>query len=1021
VKDFCLSLARRKMVRSVRSTAGRRPSRRPIRALALFLVVFGCAPLHRGSGRPDPSEAEAWVDATLADLPLRRKVAQMVFPRIPGAFLPTESATYQRIEDWVATQGVGGLIATIGPPMEAASTFNVLQGLADVPLLITADMENGPGQLLNGGTVLPYGLENGGATRFPPVMGLAATGDERFAYELGRVTALEARAVGVHMTFAPVVDVNNNPANPIINTRSYGADATRVARFAAAHVRGLQENGLLATAKHFPGHGDTGTDSHIELPVITVNTTRADSVELVPYRAAIEAGVAGVMSAHIAFPALTGDSIPATLNARILTGLLRERLGFEGIITTDAMDMGAIVRRWGARDASVLAVKAGADLLLQVNPEDVAPVIDAVVAAVQRGEISVSRIDASVRRILAAKARVGLHVQRTVDLTAVPKALSTRRHIELANDAADRSITAVRDRDLLLPLRGKVLSIVFAGDVDPWTGRTFQRALRQAMPSVDTAMLTQTSAPAEIERVRAMAKIADVVLIAPFIRVGAYKENLAVPEPVASLIGDLIRMRPTALVSFGNPYLLTQFPEVGTYVLAWGQWEAPQRAAARAVVGIIPITGRLPIPLPPEYDIGGGITIEPGARERQPASPLRSAPVAPLPSALPDEVGFDAALPSDVDRVVRQGILDGAAPGVAVAVGRRGKLVVGMGEGHLDRPDGKSEVTDSTIFDIASLTKVVATTTAVMLLVDDGLLDLDGPVSRYLPEWAGAPERAAVTIRHLLLHSSGLPAWEPFYNELRGRTPYLLAIARTPLRFEPGTSTEYSDLGAILLGLIVERVSGEPLDVLLQERVFGPLGMRDTGFMPTAWTAEGRADAGDAREDKNTRSLFARIAPTEVDTLFRFRHLRGEVHDENAWAMGGVAGHAGLFSSARDLARFAQLLLGGGSYGHLRLIREETVRAFTRRQSSASSRALGWDTPSSGSSAGDQFSRGSFGHTGYTGTSLWIDPERDLFVVLLTNRVNPSRDNPRLGPMRKALHNTVQKSVRDAVLTDRGS
>ncbi len=975
----------------------------------LTLLALSCVPAARSASRPESQSPDAWVDRTLARLPLDRKVSQLVFPRIPGAFLPEESEAFERIRGWVRDVGVGGLIATVGPPMEAATTLNALQSLADVPLLITADLEHGPGQLLNGGTVLPYGLDNGAATRFPPAMAIGATGEERFAYELGRITALEARAVGVHMTFSPVVDVNNNPANPIINTRSYGADPERVARFAAAHIRGLQEHGMLATAKHFPGHGDTGTDSHIELPIITVGRARADSIELAPYRAAVASGVSAVMTAHIAFPALTGDSTPATLSAAILTDLLRGELAFDGIIATDALDMGAIIKRFGATEAPVLALRAGADLLLQVNPEDVRPVVDAIVAAVRRGELTESRIDDSVRRILTAKARLGLYRTRHVDLAGVPGALARQRHVRIAAEAAERSITAVRDHERLLPVRtGRVLSVVFAGDPDPWTGRTFQRALADRLTDVEQVTITASSAPAELDRVRAVARSVDRVIVSPFIRVGAYKGDLGVPEPVASLIHDLIGIRPTVLVSFGNPYLLEQFSNVGTYLLAWGQWDVSQRAAARAVLGDVSITGRLPIRLPPFHEIGDGVRVEPEAPERRPASPLGAELVAPLPTALPDEVGFASSLFSAVNRAVLHGLAEGAAPGAAVAVGRHGRLALSHASGRTDRIAGAALVTDSTIFDLASLTKVVATTTAVMLLVDDGRLDLDAPVSRYLPEWGRLPGHDNVAVRNLLLHDAGLPAWEPFYTTLRGRRPYLLAIARTPLKAPPGRQTEYSDLGAILLGFVVERVSGVPLDVFLQERVFGPLGMRDTGFAPKQWLG----DAGSER-DAERQTLLARIAPTEQDTVFRRRHLHGEVHDENAWAMGGVAGHAGLFSSARDLSRFAQMLLDGGRYRNVRLIREETVRAFTRRQTDGSGRALGWDTPASGSSAGDAFSKASFGHTGFTGTSLWIDPQKDLFVVLLTNRVNPTRDNPAIASLRKAVHKAVSEGLDD--------
>lgn len=574
--------------------------------ILLSLTLCACAPRSSRSTGSD----DAWVESTLQRLSLRDKVAQLVMPRIPGGFLAVDAPAFERIRGWIEDQHVGGVIATIGPPMEAATTFDLLQSLSGIPLLVTADLEDGPGQLLNGGVVLPYGFENGGATRFPPLMALGATGEEAFAYALGRISALEGRAVGVHMTFAPVVDVNNNPANPIINTRSFGAEPRLVARMAAAHVRGVQEHGMLATAKHFPGHGDTGTDSHIELPIITVGRARADSIELVPYRAAIDAGVSAIMTAHIAFPALTGDSIPATLARPILTGLLREDLGFDGIITTDAMDMGAIVRNYGATVAPVMALAAGADLLLQVPGNDVATVIDAVVEAVRRGELSESRIDASVRRLLAAKARLGLHRNARVDLTRVPFEVSRAEHLAIAQEAADRSITLARDETRMIPLReGRTLAIVYAGYADPYAGRVFTRTLDAALPDLRTITLESRPSATELESLRSAAEQADRIIFAPFIRVGAYRPDLSVADSVAAAVTDLARQKPLVLVAFGNPYVLGQFPHIGTYMLAWGQGDVSQRAAARALTGQIAITGRLPIPIPPFHAIGDGITV----------------------------------------------------------------------------------------------------------------------------------------------------------------------------------------------------------------------------------------------------------------------------------------------------------------------------------------------------------------------------------------------------------------------------
>ena len=551
--------------------------------------------------------ADDWVRTTLAGMSLREKVGQLVMPRISGDYMAEDSRRFERARRWVTDQKIGGVIISIGPPYEIAAKLNVLQRIADVPLLVSADMEHGPGQILRGGTVLPYGIDTGAATRFPPLMGIGATGQEHFARELGRITALEARAAGVHIAFAPVVDVNNNPNNPIINVRSYGADPQLVARFGVAHVRGLQENGMIATVKHFPGHGDTGRDSHIEPLMITVDRARAEQVELVPFRAAIDAGVGAFMSAHIAFPALTGDSIPATLNPRLLRGLLREEFGFDGLIFTDALDMGAIVQEFSADDAPVLALNAGADMLLQVMPDDVERVIDSVVRAVESGRIPMAQLDASVRRVLEAKARLGLHRERLVDLDRLGKVLGVDEHVDIAQAAADRSITLVRDDRNLVPLRGRVLSIVYSDDYNPMAGRTFQRELFAGNDQVRTVQLDRRSSPADLAALQARADSFDIVVFAPFISVAAYKGGLVLPPHVADAVNAISTRRPVIVASFGNPYLLSQLPGVQGYMLAWGGWDGPQLAAARALLGRIEITGRLPIPLPPQYPIGHGL------------------------------------------------------------------------------------------------------------------------------------------------------------------------------------------------------------------------------------------------------------------------------------------------------------------------------------------------------------------------------------------------------------------------------
>ncbi len=551
-----------------------------------------------------------WVDSTLATLSLRQKVAQMLMPWVLGDYTALNTDEFNHIRDLVQTQEVGGIVMSLGAPLEFAQKVNTMQALARVPLLISSDVEHGAAMRLTAGWALPYQIQLGHATEFPAPMAFGAADDEKLAYDLGRVTALESRAAGIHVGFAPVVDVNINPANPIINTRSFGADPKLVSRMAAADIRGMQEAGLQATAKHFPGHGDVSTDSHLGLPILTISRARADSVELVPYRAVIAAGVSSIMSAHIAFPAMTGDTVPATLTPKLLTGLLRQDLAFKGLVYTDALDMGGIVTRYGPAQAAVLAVQAGADVLLM--PPDVPAALNAVVAAVESGQIPQARIDASVRRILEAKAQAGLDRSRFVDLNVIPQVIGIPAHLAVAQQAAEKGLTVGEDRAHLLPvLPGKrVLSIVYSDDDDPIDGQTFQGQLRQRLRTVTTAYVDTRSPQAKLDSLLTAADSVDVVFFSPFVRWRDSKGSISMDARVAGLAQKLAAKRPTIVTSFGNPYILSQFPDVGTYVLAWGSEDVMQEAAVRGLTGLAPITGRLPIPIPPYLPLGGGVRVD---------------------------------------------------------------------------------------------------------------------------------------------------------------------------------------------------------------------------------------------------------------------------------------------------------------------------------------------------------------------------------------------------------------------------
>jgi len=540
----------------------------------------------------------------LSSLSVREKVAQLVMPWVGGDYWANDNAAMQAALRLVADQGVGGFVVGVGAsPYDLAAKFNALQRASRLPLLIAADLESGPSMRIRGGTALPGN------------MALGAGGRELDAYEVGRIIALEARAVGIHLVFAPVLDVNNDPANPIINTRSFGEDPSRVAALGAAFIRGVEENGVMATAKHFPGHGDTGTDSHVALPVIAAGRARLDSIELVPFRAAVRAGVDAVMTAHIALPALTGTDAPATVSPVVLDTLLRHGLGFRGLVVTDALNMGAIVSRYGAARAAVLAFEAGADVLLM--PADPVAAIDSLAAAVTSGEVSMARLDASVTRVFAAKSRAGLWGGRGVDLGRVAGVVGTAEHAALAQEIAERTLVLVRDSAGLVPLpperRRSVVVVTYAEESNRDAGTWFPAALRDAVDTLRTFRIWPASGPASYDSVRAaVAGAGAVIFLAAARPVAGRPDAVGIPPALAALVEELsAAAAPAIVVSTGSPYLLAQVPHAQAYLLAWSSVQSAETAAARALLGTVAITGQLPVSLPPLHPLRSGL-VRPG-------------------------------------------------------------------------------------------------------------------------------------------------------------------------------------------------------------------------------------------------------------------------------------------------------------------------------------------------------------------------------------------------------------------------
>ena len=934
------------------------------------------------AGVADALQSDAqWVESTLKQMSLEEKVGQVLFTTYHGSFTSTDSPAYAQLLHDVEVLHVGGFInVTQGSPLgflksqayPTAELSNQLQAKSRLPLLIGADFERGTAMRVDEGT------------SFPTAMALAAAGEPKDAYTMGKITALESRAVGVQWIYAPDADVNSNPGNPIINTRSFGEDPQRVAEFVMQFIRGVQENGGLATAKHFPGHGDTTADSHIDLPVVSADRQRLDKLELVPFRAAIAAGVGSIMTGHLNVPALEPDpNTPATLSSRVLTDLLRKQLGFEGLIVTDAMDMGGITVRFAPGDAAVRAFMAGADALLMPPVPDAA--YEALLAAVKSGQISQERLDASLRRILQAKARLGLEKNRMVDIAALNSKFRSTAWQAESQEISDRGITLFRDTAHRLPLDGtkpaRALLVCLYADPEPYPGEDLERELRQRFDSVVTLRADTKFAKAENLKLPPTESY-DITILALFVRVSDRKGDVDVPADQFPLIQQIYKAgKPVISIGMGSPYLIERFPQAETWLSVFGISDVAQISVARALFGEIPIRGRLPVTIP-------GVDLKAGFGMQVPANPMTLQPM--------DSVA-DTQLKPAFD-VIEKAIGDKAFPGATMAVGYRGKLSV-HAFGNLSYAAKSPPVSPDTMYDIASLTKVVVTTTLVEKLVEGDFpspLNLDAPIERYLPEWATGPQpdwRRKVTVRNLMTHTSGLPPFKEYWRTSTSKQETLRGIFAEPLEYEPGTKVVYSDLGIILMAEIIQRQTGQPLDQLANEYIFGPLGMRHSMYKPP-------------------KALWPEIAPTEIDNQLRHRLVQGEVHDENAYAIGGVSGHAGVFSTSPDLSAFCQMLLNGGVYAHKRILKRATIAEFTAPQPMTKNlRTLGWVVPTEGSSSGHYFSAHSYGHTGFTGTTIWIDPDRQLFVVLLTNRVNPTRENHKISEVRPAVHDAIMKAL----------
>ncbi len=974
---------------------------RILSGIIFSLVLLSC--FHGMASSAVSKPDSTWVDSVFNSLTPDQRIAQLFIIR---AFSDRDSVYNDTLTNLVRKWNPGGICFFKGAPCRQAFLTNTFQQHSQTPLLIAIDAEYG----------LCMRLDS--VSYFPRTMTLGALPDDSLIREMGVLVAKDCRRMGIHLNFAPVVDINNNPDNPVIGFRSFGEDPDVVARRSTVFMKGLQSGGILTTAKHFPGHGDTDSDSHLTLPVIHHSQVRLDSVELYPFREAIYNGVDGIMIAHLFVPAFDSTrNTPATLSKKIVTGLLKEKMGFRGFIITDALDMKGVTKYFKPGEIEVKALMAGNDILLL--PKNLETAVNAIRQARDSALIPQELIDQKCRTMLNLKFKAGLNHLTPVSLIHLLEDLNSVNSEVLARKIFRNSITLVKNENQLIPvnfLDRRKIAVVFIGDT---TLQPFQEMISRYVP------VKHFSLPASFSINRRDSLIAelkdnDLIIIALHCNQGLIFRQYGVQECALKLIDTLSVIRKVILDIFGSPYALSLLKNpnnLEAIVASYQDCPESQSLSAGLIFGAIKARGHLPVTASHSFPNKTGITTA----------------LTRLEFVFPEEIGIPSEKLKIIDSIALSGIDKRAYPGCQVVFVLDGKIFYNKSFGH-PRYEDTIKVTNGDIYDLASLTKVVATTLAIMKLVEEKKISLDEKLGTYLPELKGSNKQDLI-IRDVMTHQAGLQAWIPFYlktlhkgrpdpaiyqhhpsegyplrvaEDLYIRRDYpdsvYRAIMDTPLR--PTRDYKYSDMGFYLLRRIIEMETGEPMEDYLSSSFYKPLGLSTTGFLP------------------RKRFPASRIMPTEYDTIFRKQLIRGDVHDPGAAMLGGVSGHAGLFSDAADLAVLLQLFLNNGEYGGKQYFLPSTIKEFTRVQFPANGnrRALGFDKPTLNSISDGPSCKSaslkSFGHSGFTGTYIWADPENRLSYIFLSNRVYPDASNERIVEMniRTRIHQAMYDILEDSYM-----
>ncbi len=946
--------------------------------------------------------ATPWADSMFSTFTLDEKIGQLM---MVAAFSNKDAKHEKEIASLVSEHKIGGLIFFQGGPIRQAKLTNQYQSLARTPLLLGMDLEWGLAMRLDS------------TIRFPRQMTLGAHKDEALIEDMGEEIARQMKRLGVHVSFSPVLDVNNNPMNPVINDRSFGEDRENVARKGIAYMRGLQKGGVIATAKHFPGHGDTDMDSHYSLPVIAHSKLRLDSIELYPFQRLVDEGLSAVMVAHLEVPALDSTKgLPSTFSKPMVSDLLEKEIGFRGLVFTDALNMKGVVNGSQPGEIELKALIAGNDVML--FPQDPIKAIERIRQAVDSGEIDQAMIDHKCLKILRAKEWAGLAGYKPVQIKGLYEDLNTMSARLLRRQLYAGALTVLQDRNTSLPIGRldsvRIASVVIGDQID----NAFQRGLRR-YANVSLFRTDKSIHRDSLQLLLRQLEEFDHVIVSVHNTSWRLNKDFGIPESSLDIIREIAFKNNTILALFANPYRLNKVygsKDLESIIVAYEETEETQDLVSQLIFGGIGASGRLPITSTIDYTVGKGTDKQPNGS---------------FSFTLPEEIGMQSLDLKPIDDIVEKGIKAQAYPGCVVLVSVDGQVVMNKAYGH-STYEKQRPVRPDDIYDLASVTKVASTTLALMKLVDEGAIDLDQPLGKYLPELQDRhTAHARMQLRDILTHQAGLKSFVPFYTRLMKdgelkpgltsdsatathgiriadrlylQNTYKDSLFTWVLNTPLGARGEYlySDMGYYLLQEMIERITERSLDRYLATTFYEPMGAATMTYKPLE------------------KFPNERIAPTEYDVIFRQRQIWGDVHDPGAAMKGGVAGHAGLFSNAADLAKLMQMLLNKGVYAGNRYLSEEVIAEFTKCQfckpdGNGNRRGLGFDRPVQGKGGPtcECVSYSSYGHTGFTGTMAWADPESNAVYIFLSNRVYPNANKNLLAEM--GIRTKIQEVVNDAI------